>query len=133
MDWHPLMFSPRFPPKQPPKGRLNDEFMTPREVAGLFGVRTTTVARWVREGVLEALKTPGGHRRYLRSEVTKLCEATDSQHEDPQRKQLEQDMARLYDQGWSIRRVADEFGLDYTKTRRILSRATTLRRQGRQW
>jgi excisionase family DNA binding protein len=42
----------------------DDDLLTPREVAEMFGVRTTTIARWAREGKLTALHTPGGHRRY---------------------------------------------------------------------
>jgi excisionase family DNA binding protein len=41
-----------------------DALLTPREVAELFGVRTTTIVRWAREGTLTPLRTPGGHRRY---------------------------------------------------------------------
>lgn len=49
-----------------------DDLLTPREVAQLLGVRTTTVARWAREGRLDAMLTLGGHRRYRRSTVTAL-------------------------------------------------------------
>jgi excisionase family DNA binding protein len=49
-----------------------DALLTPREVAGLFGVRTTTIARWAREGALTPLRTPGGHRRYRRQDIQRL-------------------------------------------------------------
>jgi excisionase family DNA binding protein len=45
------------------------ELLRPREVAALFGVRPATIARWAREGCLTPLRTPGGHRRYVRSSV----------------------------------------------------------------
>ncbi|MDN3351802.1 helix-turn-helix domain-containing protein [Actinomadura sp. DC4] len=43
---------------------------------------------------------------------------------------MEQDAVRLYEQGWTIRRVADEFGVGYSKMRRILSENTVLRDRG---
>ncbi|HZE31580.1 MAG TPA: helix-turn-helix domain-containing protein [Actinoallomurus sp.] len=46
-----------------------EELLRPREVADIFGVRTSTVAQWAREGRLAPLRTPGGHRRYPRSGV----------------------------------------------------------------
>jgi excisionase family DNA binding protein len=46
-----------------------EELLRPREVADLFGVRTSTIAQWAREGKLTPLRTPGGHRRYPRTAV----------------------------------------------------------------
>jgi excisionase family DNA binding protein len=40
----------------------HDQLLRPREVAEIFGVRTTTIARWAREGRLTPFRTPGGHR-----------------------------------------------------------------------
>lgn len=48
--------------------------LTPREVAEMFGVRTTAVARWSRLGILEHTKTPGGHRRYRLGDVRTLLD-----------------------------------------------------------
>jgi excisionase family DNA binding protein len=123
MDWHSLVLPSDISP--------DEQLMTPREVANLFGVRTTTVARWSREGRLKATWTPGGHRRYLRGDVVQLNRGTGAEQVDPQQERLEQDMVRLYSQGWSIRRVADVFEVNYSTMRRILLRHTTLRRQGR--
>jgi excisionase family DNA binding protein len=104
---------------------LNDEddLMTPREVAELFGVRTTTIARWAREGRLPSWLTPGGHRRYAKSAVRALLNA-----DLPEQPEWEKDAVRLYEQGWSIRRVASEFGLGYSVMRRVLVRHVTLRK-----
>lgn len=44
---------------------------------------------------------------------------------------MEQDAARMYEQGWSIRQVADRFAVSYGKMRRILSKRTTLRNRSR--
>jgi excisionase family DNA binding protein len=48
------------------------ERLTPAEVAWMFRVDPKTVARWAKEGKLNAIKTLGGHRRYSRAEVLAL-------------------------------------------------------------
>jgi excisionase family DNA binding protein len=53
----------------PRRESAGEELLRPREVADIFGVRTSTVAQWAREGKLAPLRTPGGHRRYPRSGV----------------------------------------------------------------
>ena len=54
--------------------------LTPAEVASLFRVEPATVKRWANAGKLTSLRTPGGHHRYLESEVRRLLgrEATAS-------------------------------------------------------
>lgn len=49
-----------------------DDFIPVREVARLAGVGPTAVKRWTESGVLRCLRTPGGHRRFRRSEVEAL-------------------------------------------------------------
>jgi excisionase family DNA binding protein len=106
----------------------DDDLLTPREVAELFGVRTTTIARWARDGRLDPIRTPGGHRRYSRANVQAVLAAEDTGPErTPEEKRMAEDAARLYDQGWSIRQVADRFGCGYTTMRRILRKQVTLR------
>jgi excisionase family DNA binding protein len=46
--------------------------MTPAEVAAELGVNPAAVRRWAESGVLPALKTPGGRRRYRASDVRSL-------------------------------------------------------------
>jgi excisionase family DNA binding protein len=48
------------------------ELLTPHEVAQMFGVDPKTVTRWARAGRLTAIRTLGGHRRYLGAEVHAL-------------------------------------------------------------
>jgi hypothetical protein len=43
---------------------------------------------------------------------------------------LEEELVRLYEQGWSVRQVAEKFGYSYGVTRRILMRHTVLRSKG---
>lgn len=45
---------------------------TTREAAVLLGVSLRTAQLWVEEGALRAWKTPGGHRRIIRSSVDDL-------------------------------------------------------------
>lgn len=48
-------------------------FLLTSEVADLFGVDTRTVQRWVRQGKLHPVRTPGGHLwRYSRDQVEQL-------------------------------------------------------------
>lgn len=106
------------------------DLLKPSEVAELFGVAVPTIARWVREGILACVvSTPGGHRRYRRADIISLlCNGEDV---DPQQGSMEEDAARLYSQGWSIRQVAEKFDCSYGVMRRILQRRTILReRQG---
>ena len=49
-----------------------DALLTPAEVAALFRVDPKTVTRWANAGKLTPLRTLGGHRRYLESEVLNL-------------------------------------------------------------
>jgi excisionase family DNA binding protein len=41
----------------------------------MFRVDPKTVTRWARDGRLSAVRTLGGHRRYLESEVVALLRA----------------------------------------------------------
>jgi len=111
----------------PPDARRPDDLLKPREVAELFGVRTTTIARWTRMGRLTATRTLGGHRRYARDEIYRVL--SEMVRPDEARQQLEEDAVRLYDQGWSIRQVAEKFNCSYGMMRRILKRRTVLRPQ----
>jgi excisionase family DNA binding protein len=49
-----------------------DELITPAEAAEMFEVNPKTVARWAAAGRLGSIRTPGGHRRFRRSEVIAL-------------------------------------------------------------
>jgi len=53
----------------PERPRYEDRLMTPAEVATLFQVHSKTVTRWGDSGHLSTVRTPGGHRRFLESEV----------------------------------------------------------------
>jgi excisionase family DNA binding protein len=55
-----------------------ERLLTPAEVAAMFRVDPKTVTRWARDGRLTAVRTLGGHRRYLESEVLALLRAARS-------------------------------------------------------
>lgn len=106
----------------------HDQLLRPREVAQIFGVRTATIARWAREGRLTPLRTPGGHRRYSRDAVVRLLEQDTTP--DEAERQWAEDAVRLYDQGWSIRQVAEKFDCGYGVIRRVLRTRVALRDRG---
>ncbi len=41
-----------------------DQLLTPADVAALFRVHVQTIARWVRDGALECVRTPSGRPRF---------------------------------------------------------------------
>lgn len=51
----------------------NERLLTPAEVAAIFRVDPKTVTRWANAGKLRAVRTLGGHRRYIESEVRALA------------------------------------------------------------
>lgn len=51
------------------------ETMTTREAAAMLGASVRTIQLWVEDGRLNAWKTPGGHRRVLRSSVEDMLTA----------------------------------------------------------
>jgi excisionase family DNA binding protein len=54
-----------------------DSLLTPGEVANLFRVDPKTVTRWAAAGRISSIRTPGGHRRFLESEVRALLGAAE--------------------------------------------------------
>lgn len=51
---------------------MTERLLTPGEVAKLFRVDPKTVTRWAKQGRVGVIRTPGGHRRYLESEIRAL-------------------------------------------------------------
>jgi excisionase family DNA binding protein len=49
-----------------------EELLTPSEVAAMFRVNPKTVTRWARSGKISAIRTLGGHRRFRKSEITRI-------------------------------------------------------------
>lgn len=53
----------------------SEALMTPAEVANAFRVDPRTVARWAKAGIISCIRTPGGHRRYRKSEIDERLSA----------------------------------------------------------
>ncbi len=51
---------------------INETLLKPSQVAALFNVDPKTVSAWGDSGKLTVVRTLGGHRRYLQSEVLAL-------------------------------------------------------------
>lgn len=47
--------------------------LSPAQVAAFFGVTAATVTRWAKAGRLSTVRTLGGHRRFLKTEVDQLA------------------------------------------------------------
>ena len=56
------------PAKQP------KEWMTSGEVARAFDMTDAAIRRWAREGLVEAIKTPGGQYRFRRESLARLLQ-----------------------------------------------------------
>ena len=54
---------------------IADALLTPKEVAVRFSVSPKTIGRWGDSGVLAAVRTSGGHRRFRMSDVEALAVA----------------------------------------------------------
>lgn len=50
------------------------DLMTPKEVGEVFRVDAKTVTRWSKAGLIPAIRTLGGHRRFRRDDVMRLLE-----------------------------------------------------------
>jgi excisionase family DNA binding protein len=74
-----------------------ERLLTPQEAAAILGVSTKTLARREAEGRIEAVKTPGGHRRYREDDVKGLAEAQkQSAAGDPDLDGLKWELLALY-------------------------------------
>lgn len=49
-----------------------EEYLSRAQVAEMFNVSPSTVTRWADRGKLTPFRTLGGHRRYLKTEITGL-------------------------------------------------------------
>jgi excisionase family DNA binding protein len=56
------------------RGHEPETFLSRAQVSRLFGVSPSTVTRWARMGLLQAVRTPGGHYRFPESETRKAAQ-----------------------------------------------------------
>lgn len=59
---------------RPDLGRQPKEWMTSGEVARAFDMTDAAIRRWAREGLVEAIKTPGGQYRFRRESLARLLQ-----------------------------------------------------------
>lgn len=53
---------------------MNSPYLKTTVVAKMLGVTRDTIVKWINQGDLPAIKTPGGHFRVLSENVEKLQE-----------------------------------------------------------
>ena len=63
-------------------------FLSRKEVARLFGVSLSTVTRWARTGLLQAVRTPGGHYRYRAEDVRRAASSGDAENSNVDARRL---------------------------------------------
>ena len=49
---------------------MNESMLTISEAAGMLGVSEVSLRQWTDEGKIKAFVTPGGHRRYSKTEIS---------------------------------------------------------------
>jgi excisionase family DNA binding protein len=59
-------------------GEDGERLLTPAEVSAAFKVHPKTVTRWANDKSLTTVRTRGGHRRYLETEVRALLDLRDT-------------------------------------------------------
>jgi excisionase family DNA binding protein len=64
-NWHSLK-------GRPVKSMTPSDLISPIEAALLLSVDPKTVSRWASAGKINSVRTPGGHRRFVRSEILAL-------------------------------------------------------------
>jgi excisionase family DNA binding protein len=69
-DWQAVLFAVE-------DSMVEDDLLTPGEVAVMFRVNPKTVTRWARAGKISAVRTPGGHRRFRASEIRRVLEESE--------------------------------------------------------
>jgi len=53
---------------------MSEPFYSLKAAADLLGVHPVTLRRWAESGKIEAIRTPGGHRRFAEAEINRLMQ-----------------------------------------------------------
>ncbi len=56
---------------------MSDEYFSLKVAAQKLGVHPVTLRRWAESGKIEAVRTPGGHRRFSSAEISRITESPD--------------------------------------------------------
>jgi excisionase family DNA binding protein len=62
------------PVQHRPPGDKPKDWMTSGEIARALNMTDAAIRRWAREGLVEAIKTPGGQYRFRREAVVRLMQ-----------------------------------------------------------
>lgn len=70
-------------PKKAKKKSVAEPLYSPKKVAAAIGVSESSLKRWCDAGTVKAVKTPGGHRKIMRSEVVSFVKRSSYRLRDP--------------------------------------------------
>ena len=103
---------PMNPQKSPLSSYDPSDYCTTREAAKILGTSLRTIQLWVESGILQAWKTPGGHRRVTRESMQQLFERRTSTFAKTRQARLkilvaedDEDLLKLYEMtlsGWDL-------------------------------
>lgn len=119
-----------------------------KEAADLLGVDPRTLRRWEADGKISPQKTPGGHRRYLLSDIESMqgFESEDrvddiaiycrvSSHEQKQKGDLDRQQSRLVkycaEKDYKVKYIYDEVGSGMSDNRRKLLKLMDIAADGK--
>ena len=69
---------------------MSDTLYSLKEAADRLGVHPVTLRRWAESGKIEAVRTPGGHRRFAESEIKRLTTQVEADATDGIGEQLKE-------------------------------------------
>lgn len=64
---------------------MPEKLLSPKEVKKRYSISDRTLYRYEKQGKLYPARTPGGHRRYLESELIQLFQRDKNENNDPGR------------------------------------------------
>jgi excisionase family DNA binding protein len=64
------------------------EYLTTFEAAKIMSVTPDAVLKWIKSGILEARRTPGGHHRISRKSIDDLLNKNEKKHPSEEKQQL---------------------------------------------
>ncbi len=80
----------RFRPAPVSYFAMSENLYSLKEAADRLGVHPVTLRRWAESGKIQAVRTPGGHRRFTESEIKRLTTQAESDGSDTIGEQLKE-------------------------------------------
>jgi MerR family transcriptional regulator, light-induced transcriptional regulator len=97
--------------------------LSPKDFAAALGVSESSVKRWVDDGKIRALRTPGGHRRIAVNEAIRFVRSTGSPLPRPDLLGLRELRGRSLATGRDLGALSESFHLALIEGRAIEARA----------